>query len=72
VYVRKELLPVVQPVVVGWMAFEGTDDFTRLTDYDPRLRADVVDPSTWIAMVLRPEACSSRPASLRTSLDQEP
>ncbi|HQR17788.1 MAG TPA: aminotransferase class V-fold PLP-dependent enzyme [Gemmatimonadales bacterium] len=40
VYVRKELLPVVQPVVVGWMAFEGTDDFTRLTDYDPRLRQD--------------------------------
>lgn len=40
VYVRKELLPVVQPVVVGWMAFEGTDDFTRLTEYDPRLRQD--------------------------------
>ena len=40
VYVRKELIPVVQPVVVGWMAFEGTDDFTRLTDYDPRLRED--------------------------------
>lgn len=40
VYVRKELLPVVEPVVVGWMAFEGTDDFTRLTDYDPRLRQD--------------------------------
>lgn len=40
VYVRKELLPVVQPIVVGWMAFEGTDDFTRLTDYDPRLRED--------------------------------
>ena len=39
-YVRKELIPVVQPVVVGWMAFEGTDDFTRLTDYDPRLRDD--------------------------------
>jgi selenocysteine lyase/cysteine desulfurase len=40
VYVRKELLSVVQPVVMGWMAFEGTDDFTRLTDYDPRLRED--------------------------------
>ncbi len=40
VYVRKELIPVVQPVVMGWMAFEGTDDFTRLTDYDPRLRQD--------------------------------
>jgi selenocysteine lyase/cysteine desulfurase len=40
VYVRRELLPVVEPVVMGWMAFEGTDDFTRLTDYDPRLRED--------------------------------
>jgi selenocysteine lyase/cysteine desulfurase len=40
VYVRKELIPVVEPVVMGWMAFEGTDDFTRLTDYDPRLRND--------------------------------
>jgi len=40
VYVRKELLPVVEPVVMGWMAFEGTDDFTRLTDYDPHLRRD--------------------------------
>ncbi len=40
VYVRKELIPVVEPVVMGWMAFEGTDDFTRLTDYDPRLRDD--------------------------------
>ncbi len=38
VYVRKELIPVVEPVVMGWMAFEGTDDFTRLTDYDPHLR----------------------------------
>ncbi len=40
VYVRKALIPVVQPVVMGWMAFEGTDDFTRLTEYDPRLRED--------------------------------
>ena len=40
VYVRKDLIPVVQPVVMGWMAFEGTDDFTRLTDYDPQLRQD--------------------------------
>jgi len=40
VYVRKELMPVINPVVVGWMAFEGTDDFTRLTTYNPRLRDD--------------------------------
>ncbi len=38
--VRKELLEVVEPPVLGWMSFEGTDDFTRLTEYDPRLRAD--------------------------------
>jgi selenocysteine lyase/cysteine desulfurase len=37
-YVRKELIPAVEPVVMGWMAFEGTDDFGRLTEYDPRLR----------------------------------
>jgi cysteine desulfurase/selenocysteine lyase len=40
VYVRRELIPTVEPVVMGWMAFEGTDDFTRLTDYDPHLRED--------------------------------
>jgi len=40
VYVRRDLIPAVEPVVMGWMAFEGTDDFTRLTDYDPSLRAD--------------------------------
>jgi cysteine desulfurase/selenocysteine lyase len=40
VYVRKDLIPVVEPVVMGWMAFEGTDDFTRLTEYDPHLRDD--------------------------------
>jgi len=26
--------------VTGWMAFEGTDDLTRLTRYDDTLRAD--------------------------------
>ena len=40
VYVRKELIPVVEPVVMGWMAFEGTDDFTSLLDYADALRAD--------------------------------
>jgi selenocysteine lyase/cysteine desulfurase len=40
VYVRRELIPMVEPVVTGWMAFEGTDDFTRLTEYDPHLRED--------------------------------
>lgn len=39
-YVRRELLEVVDPAVLGWMSFEGTDDFTRLTEYNPRLRTD--------------------------------
>ena len=26
--------------MTGWMAFEGTDDFTRLTSYSDTLRAD--------------------------------
>jgi selenocysteine lyase/cysteine desulfurase len=39
-YVRRELIPHLAPADVGWLAFEGTDDFTRLTQYDPTLRAD--------------------------------
>ena len=40
VYVRKELIPKLEPRVTGWMAFEGTDDFSRLTEYNPTFRAD--------------------------------
>jgi cysteine desulfurase / selenocysteine lyase len=40
VYVRKELVRQLVPQQVGWMAFEGTDDFARLTAYDDRLRED--------------------------------
>lgn len=40
VYVRRDLLSVLEAPLAGWMAFEGTDDFTRLTDYDTTLRAD--------------------------------
>jgi cysteine desulfurase / selenocysteine lyase len=40
VYVRRELIPELRPAVTGWMAFEGTDDFTRLTQYNDTLRAD--------------------------------
>ncbi|HEX9394515.1 MAG TPA: aminotransferase class V-fold PLP-dependent enzyme, partial [Gemmatimonadales bacterium] len=40
VYVRKELIPQIEPAVTGWMAFEGTDDFTRLTEYNPNFRTD--------------------------------
>ena len=40
VYVRRELIGRLNPPVTGWMAFEGTDDFTRLTTYSDTLRAD--------------------------------
>lgn len=40
VYVRRELIPTLEPMVTGWMAFEGTDDFSRLTEYNPTFRAD--------------------------------
>ena len=40
VYVRRELVPALEPEVAGWMAFEGTDDFSRLTEYNPTFRAD--------------------------------
>ncbi len=40
VYVRHELLKVLEPVVTGWMAFEGTDDFSNLTNYNASFRAD--------------------------------
>ncbi|HEY3279586.1 MAG TPA: aminotransferase class V-fold PLP-dependent enzyme [Gemmatimonadales bacterium] len=40
VYVRKELIPSLEPAITGWMAFEGTDDFSRLTEYNPTFRAD--------------------------------
>jgi selenocysteine lyase/cysteine desulfurase len=40
VYVRRELIEQLDPPVTGWMAFEGTDDLTRLTSYRETLRAD--------------------------------
>jgi selenocysteine lyase/cysteine desulfurase len=40
VYVRRELISELRPAVTGWMAFEGTDDFTRLTQYNDNLRGD--------------------------------
>lgn len=39
VYVRRELIDQLRPPVTGWMAFEGTDDLTRLTEYSDSLRA---------------------------------
>lgn len=40
VYVRKELIGQLEPMITGWMAFEGTDDFSRLTEYNPTFRSD--------------------------------
>lgn len=40
VYVRREVQPVIQPAVVGWMSFEGTDDFSKLTEYNTDFRHD--------------------------------
>ncbi|HXE82135.1 MAG TPA: aminotransferase class V-fold PLP-dependent enzyme [Gemmatimonadales bacterium] len=39
-YVRKELIAKLEPAMTGWMAFEGTDDFSRLTEYNPTFRSD--------------------------------
>ena len=39
-YVRRELVPELTPAFAGWMAFRGTDDFSRLTDYDSTFHAD--------------------------------
>jgi selenocysteine lyase/cysteine desulfurase len=40
VYVRRELIRELNPSITGWMAFEGTDDFSRLTQYNDTLRGD--------------------------------
>jgi cysteine desulfurase/selenocysteine lyase len=40
VYVRRELIPELRPAITGWMAYEGTDDFSRLTQYNDVLRGD--------------------------------
>jgi cysteine desulfurase / selenocysteine lyase len=38
VYVRRELFDLLAPADIGWMAYEGTDDLNRLTDYSSTLR----------------------------------
>jgi cysteine desulfurase / selenocysteine lyase len=37
-YVRSDLITQLRPPITGWMAYEGTDDFTRLTRYSEHLR----------------------------------
>jgi cysteine desulfurase/selenocysteine lyase len=39
-WVRRELVERMAPHAVGWMAVQGSDDFTRLTDYDLTWRDD--------------------------------
>jgi selenocysteine lyase/cysteine desulfurase len=40
VYVRRDLVQQLQPHDVSWLAVRGSDDFTRLTDYDLTWRDD--------------------------------
>ena len=40
VYVRRELFDLLPPADVGWMAYAGTDDLNRLTEYGDTLRPD--------------------------------
>lgn len=39
-YIRRELFEQLRPPLIDWMAYEGTDDFTRLTDYGDTLRGN--------------------------------
>lgn len=40
VYIRRDLVRQLSPPITGWMAFEGTEDFTKLTEYRDTLRGD--------------------------------
>jgi selenocysteine lyase/cysteine desulfurase len=35
-HVRRELIEATYPTIAGWASFRGTDDYTRLTAYDPQ------------------------------------
>jgi selenocysteine lyase/cysteine desulfurase len=39
-YVRRELIGQLRPAYVGWTSFEGTDDYSRMTEYSPDFRQD--------------------------------
>jgi cysteine desulfurase / selenocysteine lyase len=38
--VRRELITRLDPMYVGWTSYEGTDDYSRMTDYSSELRSD--------------------------------
>ncbi len=40
VYVRRELIPALEPHDVSWLAVKNSDDFSRLTHYDRTWRDD--------------------------------
>jgi len=40
VYVRRDLVEMIEPHDVSWLAVRGADDFSRLVDYDLTWRAD--------------------------------
>lgn len=39
-YVRRDLIRLMDPAYVGWMSYEGTDDFTNLVNYSDTLLGD--------------------------------
>jgi cysteine desulfurase/selenocysteine lyase len=39
-YVRKELIPMLEPVETGWWAQASSGDYARFLDYDPRWAED--------------------------------
>lgn len=39
-YVRRERIAELTPRFAGWLAFRGSDDLSRLTDYDPTFQPD--------------------------------
>ncbi len=39
-YVRRGLIEELEPVLVGWNAFAGTEDYSKLTEYDTTFKPD--------------------------------
>jgi selenocysteine lyase/cysteine desulfurase len=40
VYVRRELIPQLEPTLVGWNAFQCTEDYSKLCEYDTAFKPD--------------------------------
>src|SRR5256885_5157334 len=52
VYVRRELISALEPAVTGWMAFEGTDDFSRLIDRSEEHTSELQSPCNLVCRLL--------------------